>query len=143
MGSKKSSTKVISNSATDTKALAEQNRQMMELTREQAAQQRSLFDAQMAQMKELNQGLLSGQKKTLDEQALAARNQEITNRAAGQNAYADSIEQQSLKQRSERLQEMQQNNALNLAEKQDGMAENEKLNLISNFIRRRRASAVG
>lgn len=139
MGSRRSDTKVISNSATDTKALAEQNRQMMDLTREQAAQQRALFDAQMQQMSKMNEGILSGQKKMLDEQSLAARNQEIANRQAGQNQYADSLEQQSLASRANRLQEMQQNNAVNATEKQGAMAENEKLNLISNFIRRRRS----
>lgn len=142
MGSRKSSTKILSNSNTDTKALAAQNEQMMQLTREQAAQQRELFTMQMNQMKDLNQGLLSGQKKTLDAQALAARNQEITNRAAGQNAYADSLEQQSLSQRAARLQEMQSNNATNAAQKQDALAENKKFDLISEFIRRRRALGV-
>lgn len=138
MGSKKSSSKVISNSNTNLDALARQNEQSLAFMREQAAQQNALFQQQTQAMKDMNAEILKGQKETLSAQALGARNQEIANRAAGQNAYADSLEQQSLNMRNQRLQEKQNNMAMNQANRADAVSENQRLGLISDFIRRRR-----
>lgn len=93
-------------------------------------------------MKDLNAGILSGQKQTLSEQGLAARNQELSNRAAGQNSYNDSLEAKSLNSRNQRIQEKQVNMGANQADRSSALAENQKSGIISDFIRRRRLLGV-
>lgn len=93
-------------------------------------------------MKDLNAGILSGQKQTLSEQQLAARNQELSNRAAGQNSYEDALTAQSLNSRNTRLQEQQLNMGANQADRTGALAENQKSGIISDFIRRRRLLGV-
>lgn len=75
---------------------------------------------------------------SLGQQAIAARNQEVANRSQGQNQYANSLEQQSLAQRNQRIQEIGNNTATNQANRSSAQASNSQMNVISDFIRRRR-----